>query len=200
MDIHLVLAIVSVALTLASVIPYTRDIFHGTTRPNTVTWFLWLFIQTIAIAAQIHEGASWSLAFVLADGVTILFVFALSLSRYGYRTYDWFDAGCGILGVAAIVAWLVTGSGIVALIFSVLADTFAALPTLRKAYTDPWSEHPTGWALTASGGLVSLFATTQFNTANVLFPLYLVVINALTFSLTFIGRKTHAKPNDAAKI
>ncbi len=194
MDWHLIVAVISASLCFGSVIPYVRDILYGTTRPNAVTWFLWLFIQAIAIAAQIHAGASWSLVMVIADGVTIGIVFVLSVIGYGYTSYDRTDLFCGLVGVLAIVLWVVTGNALVALVLSVVADGCAAFPTLRKAYKDPWSENPTGWAFTTVAALLAIISTTRFDTANLLFPAYLAVVNGLTFALAFVGRKTHPKP------
>jgi len=194
MDWHVALAAVAGLISFASVIPYVRDIFHGTTRPNVITWGLWLFIQLIAIAAQFHEGASWSIVFVIVDGITIVIVFVLSIAGYGYREWNAFDVVCGLLGIVAIVAWQVTGNAILALVFSVLADALAALPTLRKSYVDAWSENPTGWAFTTVAAVLAVASNTEFNAANLLFPGYLVAVNGLTFLLAFIGRKTQKKP------
>lgn len=194
MDWHIALAALAGVISFSSLIPYVRDIVHGTTRPNAITWFLWLFIQLIAIAAQLHEGASWSIVFVIADGITILVVCALSVIGYGYTEWNAFDALCGVLGVVAIIAWQVTGNAVLALGFSVLADGLAALPTLRKAYVDAWSENPTGWAITTVAATLGVASTTRFNAANLLFPGYLVAVNGLTFALAFLGRKTQKKP------
>lgn len=197
MDWHIALAAFASLIAFSSLVSYVRDIFHGTTRPNTVTWFLWLFIQIIAISAQFYEGASWSVIFVIADGINVAIVLALSLSGYGYRAWNAFDVGCGLLGIVAIGAWQFTGNGILALAFAVAADGLAALPTLRKSYQDPWSEHPGGWALTTLAAALGAAATARYNTANLLFPSYLVLINALTFALAFIGRRMHPKPEAA---
>jgi hypothetical protein len=194
MDWHVMLALAAAIISFSSLIPYVRDILRGTTRPNTITWGLWFFIQLIAIAAQVHEGASWSIVFVIVDGITIFVVLSFSLAGYGYRAWNIFDVWCGILGIIAIVAWQTTGSAVLALIFSVLADGLAALPTLRKAYHDAWSEHPWGWALTTVAATLGLASTTRYDPANVLFPGYLVAINGLTFLLSYIGRKTQPKP------
>ncbi len=194
MNWHVALAAVAAIISLSSLIPYVRDIVRGTTRPNTITWGLWFFIQVIAIAAQVHEGASWSIVFVIVDGITILVVLGFSIAGYGYREWNIFDACCGVLGVVAIVAWQTTGDAILALIFSILADGLAALPTLRKAYTDAWSEHPWGWALTTLAATLGLASTARYNPANILFPGYLIAINFLTFVFSFLGRKVQPKP------
>src|SRR3989344_5081517 len=194
MDWHVALAALSGILVLCSVVPYVRDIFYGTTRPNAVTWFLWLFIQTIAIAAQLFEGASWSVVVVIVDGLTIFVVFALSISGYGYRSLSGFDISCGIFGVLAIILWQITGDAVIAIIFSIVADTCAALPTIRKAYKDPWSEYAIAWGFTMTAALVGIAATERYDAANILFPAYLACVNGLIFFLAFFGQRRLAKP------
>ena len=194
MDWHIALAALSGILVLCSVVPYVRDILYGTTRPNAVTWFLWLFIQTIAIAAQLFEGASWSVVVVIVDGLTIFVVFALSISGYGYRSLSRFDISCGVFGVLAIILWQITGDAVIAIIFSIVADTCAALPTIRKAYKDPWSEHAIAWGFTMTAALVGIAATERYDAANILFPAYLACVNGLIFFLAFFGQRRLAKP------
>lgn len=188
-DWHLALAVLSGVLILCSIIPYVRGVLYGTTRPNAVTWFLWLFIQTIAIAAQLSEGASWSVVVVIVDGLTIFVVFVLSVIGYGYRAYSRFDILCGVFGVFAIILWQTTGDAIVALAFSIVADICAALPTISKAYRDPWSEHAIAWGITMLAALVGLAANERFDLANVLFPAYLAAVNGLIFFLAFFGQR-----------
>ena len=189
MDWHVALAALSAILVLYSIVPYVRDIFYGTTRPSTITWFLWLFIQTIAIVAQISEGASWSIVVVIVDGLAIFVVFILSISGYGYRSLSRFDVLCGFFGVLAIILWQVTGDAIIAIVFAMVADTCAALPTIVKAYKDPWSEHAIAWGFTMTAGLVGLAATERYDAANLLFPAYLAVVNGLIFFLAFFGQR-----------
>lgn len=197
MDYHIVLALLSALFCFASCVPYARDIFYGTTRPNAVTWFLWLFIQGLAIAAQFQEGASLSVVIVIADALTIGFVFILSIIGYGYRSYGTFDVLCGLLCISAIVLWQITGNANIALVFSVIADIFAISPTLRKTYLDPWSEFPFAWALTAVGAFFGVLSSTVFNFSNIVFPAYLFGINALMFLLAYFGRRAHLKPVSA---
>jgi len=194
MDWHIALAIFAGILCFSSVIPYVRDILYGTTRPSVTTWFLWFLIQVIAIAAQFHEGASWSIIMVIVDAVTVALVFFLSIIGYGYRSFTKFDLWCGIFGIVAILSWQITDNAILALVFLIVADGSAALPTLKKAYLDPWSEYPTSWAFTMVAAMLAIVSTTRFDTVNILFPAYLAVINALTFGLTFFGRRSQNKP------
>ena len=47
MDWHLLLGIIGGLLALCAIIPYIRDILHGTTRPNIVSYAIWVFLILI---------------------------------------------------------------------------------------------------------------------------------------------------------
>ena len=44
--------------------------------------------------------------------------------------------------VAGIVLWQLTANPVLAVLFCIIADLFASLPTLVKACVDPSSEYP----------------------------------------------------------
>ncbi len=79
-------------------------------------------------------------------------VVASFLDPKAYARVTLFDFLCGALSLVALVAWAVTGTGNVAIVFSILADLFGAVPTLRKAYADPESEH----AVAFLGGVIGV--------------------------------------------
>ena len=188
---HVILGTIARLMPIAATFPYVKDILHGNTRPNTLTWGVWALITIIAVLAQFNAGASWSIVMVIADSLSIFIIFGLCLYGFGYRTYGWLEAICFLLAIIAIVAWQVTHQPVLTIIFSIVADLFAALPTVVKAWRDPWSETPYPWLMVAFGGLCAVASTTIFDEANILFPAYLFVINAITGFIALIGR--HSK-------
>src|SRR6185436_4831430 len=54
-----------------------------------------------------------------------------------------FDIVCGVLSVAGLLLWLVTSEGNIAIVFAILADALAGIPTVVKAWKAPESESPT---------------------------------------------------------
>jgi len=178
---------------MLAVIPYIRDILNKTTRPNTVSWSIWVFLLLISILAQINAGASWSIILLIGDliGTTTIVIFCLI--GYGYGKYSWIEWTCLTFAILAIISWQVTKQPTLAIAFAVVADSMAAIPTLVKSYKDPWSEHPTMWLIIAFGALLSILSTTIFNLPNLLFPTYLFLINGSTGVLTLIGRNLKDK-------
>ena len=193
-DWHLLIGIVSGILAAVSVIPYIKDILHGSTRPNVVSWFLWTLLLLISILAQMSAGASWSVIFLIGDFVGTFSIFWLCLIGYGYRQYGYLELSCLTLAIVAIISWQLTGQPILAIVLSIVADIMASVPTVVKAYLDPWSEHSSTWLIIAGSSVLAILSTRVFDGVNLLFPMYIFLINLLIGSLSFVGRRIKNKP------
>ncbi|MGZ4178912.1 MAG: hypothetical protein ACXVUX_22095, partial [Solirubrobacteraceae bacterium] len=117
---------------------------------------MWMVAPLIGFAAQVSEHVGLQSLLTLAIGLgPLLVVVASFLDAKAYARVTGFDVLCGALSVVALVAWAVTGTGNLAILFTILADVFVAIPTLRKAYADPESEH----AVAFLGGVVGAAIT-----------------------------------------
>jgi len=188
-DWHIMLGIIAGLIAMFAVVPYIKDILHGTTRPNIFSWALWEILLITAVLAQFSAGASWSVAMVIGDVIGTGCVVGLCLFGYGYGKYGWLEWTCTALAVVAIVSWQTTQQPVLAILFAVLADALAATPTVVKAFRDPWSEAPTQFFLIAFASVLAVASSTIFNPANLLFPAYLLLVNGLIGSLAFFGRR-----------
>jgi hypothetical protein len=193
MNIHLILGIISGILAALAIIPYIKDILHGSTRPNIVSWALWVLLLGISILAQWSAGASWSLIFLIGDFIGTSAVLILCLTGYGYSKYTWVEWTCLALAVIAIIAWQLAHQPVLAILFAIIADLMASVPTVVKAYRDPWSEDPSVWIIICIASLLGIFSTTIFNAANLIFPAYIFFINGLIGLLSLIGRRSKPK-------
>ena len=189
MDFHVFAAVLAGLLTLASVVPYVRDMLKGTTKPNIVSWGLWTLIQAIFAAAQFSAGASLSIVLPAVEVGTTGLVVVLGLIGFGYKKYRPLDFVCLALALLAIALWQISKDPMVALWLSVAADFVAAVPTLVKAYKDPKSETPSAYLLVALSAIAAAFATSIIDIPNLLWPAYIFAINATTLSLILLGRK-----------
>lgn len=185
-DWHLALGIFSGLLAMAAIIPYVRDILHGTTRPNVVSWSLWVLLLSIAALAQLSAGASWSLVLVVGDLIGTASVLVLCLIGYGYGKYSWLDGICFALALVAIVLWQITNQPLLAIGLAALADFLASVPTLVKSYKDPRSEEPTQFFIIAIAALLGVLSTSIFDPANLVFPAYLFCINIAIGGTAFL--------------
>jgi len=189
MDFHLIMAVFAGALTLASVVPYVRDMVKGTTRPNIVSWGIWCLVQAIFALAQLAEGASYSVILPLAEVATVGLIVLLGLVGYGYKKYGKTDIACFVLALVAIVLWQTTGDPMLALWFSVAADVLAAVPTWVKAYKDPKSETISAYFLVALSAIAAALSTTIVDVPNLLWPANIFFGNTLVVLLILLGRR-----------
>jgi hypothetical protein len=168
---------------------------HGNTQPNRVSWMLWTVAPMIAFAAEVtqHVGLGSLLTFAIGFG-PLLVVVASFLDPKAYARVTLFDVLCGVLSLVALVAWAVTGTGNVAIFFSILADFFGAVPTLRKAYRDPESEHAVAFLGGVTGSVITLLTikSGDWGFASWGFPVYVVLASGAIAVLILRPRRFRA--------
>jgi hypothetical protein len=188
-DWHSILGGIAGVLALVAIAPYIKDILHGTTRPNIFSFGLWALLLGIAAAAQISAGASWSVLLIVGDFIGTSAIAALCLMGYGYGKYGWLEVSCTVLAILAIIAWQLEHQPVLAIAFAAAADILASIPTIAKAYRDPWSEAPTQWLMIAGAAVLAIISTRIYDPANLIFPAALLLENGTIGALAFFGRR-----------
>ena len=188
------LAYVAAGLIMWGAVEYIRDIYRGVVTPNLVTWFLWSLAPLIAFAAQLRAGAGAEAVLAAAVGVGPLAVFIAGLQRGTFKpqAFDWW---CGAISLVALSLWLMTGSGVVGVGLSVLADAFGAAPTVRKSWKDPLSESARFFAFFAISALVTLMTLTEWTVVKAGFAVYILGLYVLLF--TFVRFKPGLRKKSA---
>ena len=184
-------AILGALIILTGNAAYARDTVRGRTQPNRVTWTMWALAPMIAFAAEVAQGVGLNAVLTLAVGFGPLMVVGASfLDPKAYARVTPFDAGCGVLSLVALVAWAVTGRGNVAILLSVLADFLAAIPTIRKAYRYPHTEHAAAFVSGVIGGAITLLTidAKDWGFASIAFPVYILVDSGLIACLILLPR------------
>ena len=188
-DWHEIVAIIAGIITLGAVVPYLWDMLRGTTRPNIISWGLWTLIHIIFISAQWSSGASWSIVLPVVEFFTVGGILVLGIFGYGYKKYGVLDGVCLVIALGAIVLWQITSEPLVALLLSVAADLIASIPTLTKSYLDPESETPLTYFLIVIAAFLAGLSSTVFDTANLIWPIYIFLINGSVLFLILLGRR-----------
>jgi hypothetical protein len=133
---------VGVALSFAGGMSYLIDTVKGKARPNRVSWFLWAIAPLIAFFAELNQGVGLQSLLTFIAGFNPLLIFCASfINRKSSWKLTRLDAWCGTLAVLGIICWRITGSSNVAILFSILADGLAGIPTIVKSHRDPGSEN-----------------------------------------------------------
>ena len=176
---------------------YLIATLQGKAQPNKVTWLLWAVSPLISVVATIAAtGFDWSILPVFMAGFMPLLVFIASMfNKSAYWKLSFLDYLCGIVAIFAIVIWRLTDDPILAIIFSILSDAIASIPTLRKAWLYPNTEAPVYYI----GGVISstsaiLAATTHWSFSTASFPIYLFILDT-SLMLIVLLRKASLSDN-----
>ncbi len=173
---------------------YLFDTLKGKVVPNRVTWILWATAPGLAFAAQIKSGVGLPALFTFT---TFFMPFLITVASFIKRKAIWqltrTDYVCGMLSVAGLVLWLVTGKGVIAITAGILSDAFAAIPTLIKSYRNPETENWKGFATGATGAFITLLTIDSYNFENSAFALYILCICLLLVFLIALRPKFMSK-------
>lgn len=169
---------------------YLYETLTGKAQPNRITWLLWgLFPMVIFVAqrAQGVAGLSWT---SFAAGMTPLLVVAASFfNKKAYWRSEPRDYGLMGAALLGLLLWAKTDRPNLAILFSLLADMLAGLPTLLKAYRHPRSESWIAYAISALGFGISLLSVQVHSLESTAFVAYLFVLNATCAALASRGRR-----------
>jgi len=170
---------------------YLVETIRGKTKPNRVTWLLWgLFPMIIFVAqrAQGVEGLSWA---SFAAGFTpFLILLASFINKEAYWKTESRDYVLMGAAIAGIVLWALTDDPNLAIVFSLVADIFAGLPTFIKAYRYPETESWVAYAISTFGFGLSILAIQTYSFETSAFVIYLFAMNGLL--AIFSSRKKQA--------
>ncbi len=157
---------------------YLIETVKGKVKPNKVSFLLCSFASLIVFTAQIKQGVTLLIAlFTLVAGLEPLLIFIASFFN---KDAKWkltrFDLYCGALSIIGIILWQITKSGNIAIIFSIIADGLALLPTVVKSYNYPETESGWPYFTTAISAVITLLAVKSWSLASVGFTIYLLII------------------------
>ena len=180
------IAVISVALSILSGLSYVTATLRGEAKPNRVTWLLWSVAPMIGGFAQLASGVGLSTAVIFASSVMPLCVFLASFkNRNAYWKLETFDYGCGVFSLMAVLLWAITANPVVAIVFSLLSDILAAVPTIRKFVTHPETEDRRSYVLAAAGNLIGLLSIREYSFESVAFNAYLALMTVSFLPLLF---------------
>jgi hypothetical protein len=169
---------------------YLYETIVGKAQPNRITWLLWgIFPMVIFMAqrAQGVEGLSWT-SFV-AGFTPLLIVAASFFNRKAYWKSEPRDYYLMAAAIVGIILWAITDNPNLALLFALLADMLAAVPTLIKSYRHPQSESWIAYAISTFGFGISLLSVQTYDFENTAFVAYVFIQNGALALLASRGRK-----------
>ncbi len=142
---------------------------------------MWALAPMIATAAQLTGGIGLSTLMVFLSGFGPLVIFICSFAnKKAYWETNRFDYICGALALCGLVLWYVTKNQDLAIVFSILSDFCAAVPTYRKIWSHPESENGPTYVLALVATVIGFFCVQQQSFTGYGFISYLVVLYITT--------------------
>jgi hypothetical protein len=178
---------IAVLIQVGATAGYACDTWRGKIQPNRVTWFMWALAPFIAWVAELVGGVGFFLSlpvFMIAFEPVVILACSLANKEAYWRTSS-FDYLCGLFSAIGLIIWYVTRNQDYAIVFSILADFFAAIPTVRKAYSHPESENGTYFWVYAAGMILAVFCIPQNNFTSMGFLVYSAIINLVIASVIY---------------
>ena len=159
---------------------YLVDTLKGKVKPNKVSWFLWALAPLIACVAQVQQGIGILALTTFIVGFVPLIIFIASFRN---KEAKWeitkLDLICGTLSLLGIILWYTTQVGNVAILFSILADALAAIPTIVKSYYYPETENDSVYLYGVVNASIGLLTIKIWTFEYYGFPLYLLFVTIL---------------------
>jgi len=176
--------IVGAIIAAAGSLSYLIDTLKGRVKPNRVSFLLWSLAPLIAFFAEVKQGVGIQALMTFIVGFLPLTIFIASfVNKKAVWNLTGFDLMCGALSIIGLVLWFITKSGNIAIIFSILADGLAAMPTIVKSFNYPETESAWPYFASTISAILTLLTVKVWNIANIAFPLYIVLITLVIFSL-----------------
>lgn len=181
MDYTHLLVLLSAAISIYGSSAYIRDTLKGQSKPNRVSFFLWSLAPLIGTAAALSAHADpWATVRIFTSGLMPLLILLSSfVNPQSYWKLTTFDLLCGVFSVLALVVWGVADSPRLAILFAAIADGFACIPTLVKAWKYPETETGLAYIMSFFAALVVIPAIPVWNIENSAFQIYLLIANTL---------------------
>ncbi len=171
------LVFIGAVVQLLGIFSYMKETLKGNTKPNRVTWLMWAIAPLIATFAAIADGVGWSVLPVFMAGFGPLLVLTASfVNKNSYWKLGTFDYLCGFCSLLALALWAITKEPVVAIIFAIISDGFAAIPTLAKSWKHPETETLDAYTATLFSVLTSFTIIKTWNFSSLAFPIYLLII------------------------
>jgi hypothetical protein len=163
---------------------YALSTVRGHTRPNRVSWFVWSLAAFVAFSAQLsqHVGLRSLMTFMVGFGPLMIFL-ASFVNKKSYWKITRFDLVCGALSLFALVLWRITGVGNVAIALSIGADVLATVPTLKKSYEHPSTEHAWPFLTGFISAFITLLTIQDWSFATSAFAVYILLCSISIFTL-----------------
>ncbi|MFA5999676.1 MAG: hypothetical protein WC783_01715 [Candidatus Paceibacterota bacterium] len=174
------IAFITVTIQFIGVFFYIKGMIQGTTKPNRVTWIIWALAPLIGTWLAWKAGAGLSILPVFMAGFNpILVLIASFIIKNGYWHITKLDIFCGILALFSLFLWIMTSNFSISILFAILSDGLAALPTIIKSFKYPETETASAYAGGVVANTLGLVIIKEWTFPIYSFGIYNILVNVI---------------------
>ena len=169
---------VSIVSSLIGDISYILSIIKGHTKPNLVSWFIWALAPLLGFFFAIKAGAGISALPIFLAGFGPLFIIVVAMfTKNALWKITPFDIYCGILSIIALIIYLFTHNLELSILFAILSDALAFIPTYKKGWNFPKSESSPVYSFSILTNAIGLMIIKDWSFTIYSFGTYFVIAN-----------------------
>lgn len=188
-DPKAILGVIAGLIAFSAYIVYVVSILKGASKPNRVTWWIWAFMGLVLALSYHFSGAEETIWVPYVEFLGPFIIAILSL-RYGEGSLkDRTDLICFWGALFSILLWIIFRDPVVALVFNLIIDSFALIPTIKKSYLRPEGEDFWAWFGTGVADGLNMFAIGQFSFAIVVYPVYMLLSDLIIILILLFRKK-----------
>ncbi len=179
----------AVLLNLVGQLWYIRSIIRRHAKPNLVSWFMWMLAPLIGVFFQLKADVGLSVLPIFMAGFGSFTVILVALfTKNAIWKINSFDLLCGAISLFALVLYILTHNLELSIIFAILSDTLAFVPTYIKSWKYPESESIAGYSWCIPANIIGLLVIKDWSFAIYSFGLYFVVSNVVEVIILYRKR------------
>ena len=176
--------LLGIGINAIGIIYYLIDTIKGKIKPHKVTFLMWSLAAGVAFLAQISQGIVWESLLTLSIGLSPLAIFIASfLNKKSHWELKEFDFACGALSMMGLILWQITSVANIAILFAILTEGAATLPTITKSYTHPETELAWTYLASAAAGVITLLIIKDWSFANYSFAAFYTIEMLIVYVL-----------------
>jgi hypothetical protein len=191
---RVIFGLLSGVLPIIGAYPYIKDILRHKTKPHRMAVFIWLVLDSIAVASQLAKGATWSVIMPAVGTVELFTGFLLSL-KYGMGGTTKKDIGALVLAAVGLILWHFTKQPLIALFVVVGIDLIGTSLVVIKTYAHPHTETFSTWLLSFLAGLFAAAAVGHWSFTLQIYPVCVALGNG-AICATILLRRSKIPPKD----
>ena len=180
----------AIALTFIAFYPYIRSIIQGKIKPHVFSWVIWGSTTFVVFLAQLEDGGGAGAWPIGVSGVITIGVAIMAYWKRSDITITRTDWMFFLAALSSLPLWYFTSDPLWAVVILTTVDVLGFGPTVRKAYTHPFEEKLTFFALFAARNLVVIAALENYSLTTVLFPA--VIATACLLLMGVVMHRRHA--------